>query len=216
MEEPGKTLGVVLFPGFELLDVFGPLEMLGYVPNLTIRILAETAGPVASTQGPAAVAEGDLAGAPAFEILFVPGGLGTRKLVEDEGFLHWVAERSRAAELVMSVCTGSGLLARAGVLDGKRATSNKRAFAWASEQGPRVHWVKEARWVWDGKFVTSSGVAAGMDMTLAVIESLSGSDFATALAERVEYEWQRDPTRDPFARIHRLVGPVGDEGNASE
>lgn len=206
MAEPGKALGVVLFPGFELLDVFGPLEMLGYVPGLTVRVLAETAGPVPSTQGPAAVAEYDFSSAPAVDVLFVPGGLGTRKLVQDEDFLRWIAERSRAAELVMSVCTGSGLLARAGVLDGKRATSNKRAFAWASAQGPRVRWVREARWVWDGKFVTSSGVAAGIDMALAVIEHLAGGDFATSLAEQVEYEWQRDPDRDPFARIHGLVG----------
>lgn len=206
MAAPQKTLGVVLFPGFELLDVFGPLEMFGYVPNLTVLMLASAAGPVASNQGPAAVATCAIDDAPPLDILFVPGGLGTRKLVDDGDFLRTLRGRSDAAELVLSVCTGSGLLARAGILDGRRATSNKRAFAWASEQGPRVDWVKEARWVWDDKFVTSSGVAAGIDMALAVVQHLAGKDFATKLADQVEYEWHRDPNRDPFARIHGLVG----------
>ena len=138
-------------------------------------------------------------------MLLVPGGIGTRALVEDTGFLAGISAHAAHAELVMSVCTGSGLLARAGILDGRRATSNKAAFAWATEQGPKVEWVKEARWVWDGKFVSSSGVAAGIDMSLAVIAHLAGDEFAQNLADRTEYEWHRDAAWDPFARIHGLV-----------
>lgn len=205
MSSSRKTLGVLLFPGFELLDVFGPLEMFGYVPDLSITTVAEAAGPIASTQGPSAVADRSLEDAPALDFVMVPGGLGTRKLVESPRLLEWLAERAARAELVLSVCTGSGLLARAGVLDGHRATSNKRAFAWVVEQGPRVDWVKEARWVRDGKFATSSGVAAGIDMTLALIAEHRGHDFAATLAAQTEYEWQEDPARDPFARIHGLV-----------
>lgn len=204
---PAKTLGVVLFPVFELLDVFGPLEMFGNTPDIDIRLLAPQAGPVRSAQGPQAFAEFSLEEASHLDILLVPGGFGTRALVEDEEFLAWIAGRAQTAELVLSVCTGAGLLARAGVLDGRRATSNKRAFEWVSSQGPNVEWVKEARWVRDGKFVTSSGVAAGIDMSLAVIERLTSTEFADRLARRTEYEWQRDSTRDPFARIHGLVGP---------
>ena len=183
--------------------------MLGYVPNLEITLLAAQPGPVPSTQGPAAVAEHALDGATACDLLLVPGGIGTRTLVEDDALLASLATRSAAAELVMSVCTGAGLLARAGVLDGRRATSNKAAFAWVVDQGPHVEWQKEARWVWDGKFVTSSGVAAGIDMSLAVVEHLAGGEFAETLANRTEYEWQRDPGRDPFARIHGLVPDSG-------
>lgn len=198
---------MVLFERFELLDVFGPLEMLGYVPGLQITLLAEARGPVSSTPGPAAVAEHALAEAPPLDMLLVPGGIGTRKLVENDDFLAWLRERSTRAELVLSVCTGSALLARAGLLDGVRATSNKLAFAWVTEQGPKVLWQKEARWVWDDKYVTSSGVAAGIDMSLAVVEHLGGAELAETIAHRTEYEWQRDPHRDPFARIHGLVDP---------
>ena len=73
-----------------------------------------------------------------------------------------------------SVCTGAGLLARAGILDGRRATSNKRSLDWVISQGPKVEWVPQARWVEDGKFATSSGVSAGIDMALAIIASICG------------------------------------------
>ena len=205
MSTPSTTLGVLLFPKFELLDVYGPLEMFGYVPGLTIQMIAREAGPVASTQGPRTVAETSMQAATDLDLLLVPGGIGTRSLVEDEETLAWLRDRSAAAELVASVCTGSGLLARAGVLDGRRATSNKRAFGWVVDQGPRVQWVKEARWVRDGKFATSSGVAAGTDMALALIAEREGEGFAQTLADQTEYAWQTDPDRDPFARIHGLV-----------
>lgn len=210
MPAPTKSLGVVLFPRFELLDVFGPLEMLGYVPGLEIVMLADEAGAVRSTQGPAAMAEHRLVDGPPTDLLLVPGGLGTRPLVDDAAFLDRLRERAERAELVLSVCTGSGLLARAGLLDGRRATSNKRAFAWASAQGSAVTWVKEARWVWDDKFVTSSGVAAGIDMALAVVDRLAGTEFARSLADQTEYAWQSDASRDPFARIHGLLADDSD------
>ena len=105
----------------------------------------------------------------------------------------------------MSVCTGAALLARAGVLDERQATSNKAAFSWVVGQGPRVRWVKQARWVEDGKFWTSSGVSAGIDMALAVIAKLFGEKTGDELALATEYEWHRDAAWDPFARAHGLV-----------
>lgn len=143
--------------------------------------------------------------APPCDIILVPGGIGTRGLVEDPAFLGWLRDWSSSAGYVASVCTGSGLLAAAGLLDGFRATSNKRAFAWASAQGAAVDWVPEARWVEDRNRWTSSGVAAGMDMALALIAHLCGEDLAVESADAVEYEWHRDPTRDPFAAKNGLV-----------
>ncbi len=200
-----RTLGVVLFPEFELLDVFGPLEMFGALYGMVqIVMLAEKRGEVASAQGPRAVAEQDWRAAPALDLLLVPGGIGTRNVVENAALLDFLRERAAAAEVVMSVCTGAALLAAAGLLDGRRATTNKRVFAWVAAQGPNVHWVEQARWVEDGKFVTSSGVTAGMDMALAVIARLFGADVAEQVALGTEYEWHRDPSWDPFARIHGL------------
>ena len=203
MSENVRTLGALLFDQFELLDVFGPLEMFGYVPDLILHLISERAGAVHSTQGPSAVAEFSLTEAPPLDVLLVPGGVGTRAGVRNPSLLAWIAERSAEADCVMSVCTGSALLARAGVLDGHRATSNKVAFEWVREQGPRVEWVETARWVQDGRFVTSSGVAAGIDMSLAVIEQWAGPEFAARLAHQVEYVWQKDPDLDPFSRAHR-------------
>jgi transcriptional regulator GlxA family with amidase domain len=191
----------VLFKGFELLDVFGPLEAFGNLPDeFRVVTVAATAGPVASFQRTRAVADASFADAPPLDLLLVPGGLGTRREVDNPILLDWLRARAATAEIVTSVCTGAALLARAGLLDGRRATSNKRAFAWVAAQGPRVEWVPVARWVDDGKFVTSSGVSAGIDMALHVIARLLGEEVARTMAVRMEYTWHRDADDDPFAR----------------
>jgi transcriptional regulator GlxA family with amidase domain len=113
--------------------------------------------------------------------------------------------RAQEARFVASVCTGSALLAKAGLLDGKRATSTKLAFAWVVKQGPRVKWIRKARWVQDGNVFTSSGVSAGMDMALGVIQHIFGLDTALGVARRAEYIWNEDKSFDPFARAAAKV-----------
>jgi transcriptional regulator GlxA family with amidase domain len=201
-----KRLGVVLFPGFELLDVFGPVEMFGNLHGIVeVLMVAEKAGPVRSAQGPSAMADSGFAQCPPLDMILIPGGIGTRDGIDDPILMTFLGERAAAAEIVMTVCTGTALLARTGLLDGKRATTNKRVFGWVSEQGPKVEWIKQARWVEDGKFATSSGVSAGMDMALAVIARIAGQEMADTLAVGTEYDWHRDSTWDPFAKIHGLV-----------
>ena len=204
-----KTIGAVLFEGFELLDVFGPLEAWGIYAEIagacTIVTAAEKAGMVKSAQGPRAMADYALADCPRIDVLLVPGGIGTRREANNAALQEWLRRRAAEAEIVTSVCTGAALLARAGLLDGRRATSNKFVFKWVMEQGPAVDWIKHARWVEDGKFATSSGVTAGIDMTLALIARLAGAETAERIAILMEYEWHRDPSRDPFAKIHGLV-----------
>jgi len=199
-----KTIGIVLFEGFELLDVFGPAEAYG-IHDLggAFRILmaAPEAGPIASAQGPAAIAEYGFADCPRLDLILVPGGIGTRREVENQALLSWLRTRAQAAERVTSVCTGAALLARAGLLDGRRATSNKRALDWVMTQGPKVQWIGQARWVEDGKFATSSGVSAGIDMALAIIAQTCGVEIAEKAAVVMEYEWHRDAAWDPFAKI---------------
>ncbi len=203
-----QTIAAILFPGFELLDVFGPLEafgMLAETGQCKILTVAESAGAVASRQGPRALADFGFDDCPPLDVFLVPGGMGTRKEISNGRMLGWLRERAQTAALVTSVCTGAALLARAGLLDGRSATTNKFSFKWVVEQGPRVNWVKQARWVEDGKFLTSSGVSAGIDMTLAIIAKLWDLETAQRIATRMEYKWHRDAGWDPFAKIHGLV-----------
>ncbi len=202
MKAPAHSLkiGAVLFPGFELLDVYGPLELLGVLrERVSIVMLAERAGEVASNHGPRGVADLALAEAKELDILLVPGGHGTRREVENASFLDLLRTQASEARYVASVCTGSALLAKAGILDGKRATSNKLAFDWAVSQGPNVNWIRRARWVEDGKFFTSSGVSAGMDMTLGLIQLLFDRETSLRIARWTEYTWHDDKDVDPFA-----------------
>ena len=199
-------LGAILFDGFELLDLYGPLEFFGLLPDrLEVITVGERVGAIQSSQRPSGLAEVSLYGEGAYDILLVPGGIGTRRLVNDERFLQGLAEKAKAASFIASVCTGSALLARAGLLEGHRATSNKKAFAWVQSQGPNVEWVPEARWVEDGPCFTSSGVAAGMDMSLGLISRLFDRETAVQVAGWAEYEWHEDATWDPFAKLNGLT-----------
>jgi len=202
-----QTIGVVLFEDFELLDVFGPLEMFGLAADhFEIRLISEHGGVVASRQGPKSVCDDSFESAPAIDVLLVPGGIGTRREIDNPVLLDWLQQRAQQAELVTSVCTGSALLAKAGVLDGVRATSNKLAFAWAASKSAKVQWQQQARWVEDGKFFNSSGVSAGIDMALAVIAKLVSHQAAEQAANVAEYVWHREADWDPFAELHGLVG----------
>ncbi|MBU4188682.1 MAG: DJ-1/PfpI family protein [Actinobacteria bacterium] len=195
-----RTVAVVLFDGFELLDVFGPLELFGrFSREFSVTLLGPKTGAVRSFQGAEVIATSSYADAEVPQIVMVPGGLGTRALVTDQDFLRWLQRWASGAEIVTSVCTGSALLAAAGLLDGYRATSNKRAFDWAATHGGSVEWVAAARWVHDRDRWTSSGVAAGMDMTAALLGHLIGSERAQQAADEIELELHTDPDWDPFA-----------------
>jgi transcriptional regulator GlxA family with amidase domain len=200
------SVGVVLFDGFELLDVFGPLEMFGLLPDqFELYLIAESGDIVASNQGPRSIVDFGFDSSPQFNILLVPGGSGTRREVDNAVLLEWLRSQAENARYVTSVCTGSALLARAGLLDGRRATTNKAAFDWVASQSDQVDWQKQARWIKDGPFFTSSGVSAGMDMSLALIAEITDLDTATQVAIWSEYEWHQNPDWDPFAAIHGLV-----------
>lgn len=201
-----RSIGALIFPGFELLDVFGPMEMFGLLEKkFSLNFVAENVGPIPSNQGLSAHAEKTIDQSSNFDILFVPGGAGTRREVSNQRLLDWVSEASENAEYTLSVCTGSAILAKAGVLDGRRATTNKAAFSWVMEQGPNVEWVRQARWVEDGPFITSSGVSAGMDMTLGAIAAMHDMETAEKVAKWCEYSWHKDRKWDPFAEIHGLI-----------
>src|SRR5258705_7263252 len=166
-----QRVAVVLFDGFTVLDMYGPVQAFGACritrPDgppfrfFEVFTIAEHRGPIKSGEGPSTHADYAFAEAPPYDILLVPGGFGTREAVKNDTFLGRLRAASEKAAVTATVCTGSALLARTGLMDGRPATSNKIAWAWVVPQGPKGPWKRKARWVDDGNLITSSGVSAG-------------------------------------------------------
>ncbi|KAL2757515.1 hypothetical protein ACRALDRAFT_2099926 [Sodiomyces alcalophilus JCM 7366] len=208
------SFGMVLFPAFQALDVFGPLDILNLFSlsqHMNLYLIAPTLDPVStapvsmnpmnSSFSESVVPTHTFADPPPdLDVLFVPGGIGTRapepRLAEVIGYIRDVYP---SLEYLISICTGAGLVARAGVLDGRNATTNKRAWAETVAHGPATNWIARARWVVDGNVWTSSGVSAGIDATLAWVGAVFGEEYAETLAIGIEHERVTDPSSDPFA-----------------
>jgi transcriptional regulator GlxA family with amidase domain len=191
------NINCLLYDEFESLDLFGPVEVFGGIEEYDIKYFSLEGGPITSSQHTRILT--DRASTMDGGILLIPGGQGTWKLVEDDDFIAALKSIVEKSTWCLTVCTGSGLLAKTGLLDNRRATSNKMAFEWAKSTGARVHWVYRARWVVDEKYYTASGVSAGIDMSLGFVADRFGKDAALLRAEHIEYEWQEDKDTDPFA-----------------
>lgn len=195
-----RTISIILFPGFELLDVFGPVELFAFVEDYSLEFLSSDGAPVKSSQGVEIIATGsfmNLQENP--DILMVPGGQGTRTLCKNIEFLMWLRDAGRESQIIMSVCTGAALLAAAGLLDGYRATTNKRAYKWVTSHSSQVNWIRHARWIQDGNRWSSSGIAAGIYMAAAFIRHEYGEKFLASITQRMEIEVSKDHSYDPFA-----------------
>ncbi|KAF2026309.1 class I glutamine amidotransferase-like protein [Setomelanomma holmii] len=233
--------GVILFPGFQALDVFGPLDvfnslsMLYHFP-IKLTMLARTLDAVETSHQRAGnkmfshpetdcsqsmqinrtfeeqlkiqetVAHGE-DGKGVVDVLIVPGGVGTRNDMSVE--IDFVKRMYPSVKAVLSVCTGATILARAGILDRRRATTNKRAWEWATSTGPNVNWIGEARWVVDGNITTGSGISAGIDATYAFVADNYGEDIAQELSDSAEYVRWTDADHDPFAKRWNVWGRRG-------
>lgn len=198
-------LGTLFYNDFELLDAYGPLEMFGALGDkIELVTIAEQMGPVRSSVGPKTVADYDFTNAPDLDLILIPGGIGTIPELKNDAMLNFLQQRCPLSQVTMSVCTGSALLAKAGLLDNLPATSNKMFFELARSQGEAVDWQESARWVDAGKYVTSSGVSAGTDMALSVIERIWGAELAEMVMNYTEYQWHKDADQDPFAALLNL------------
>ncbi|KAF8455789.1 class I glutamine amidotransferase-like protein [Kalaharituber pfeilii] len=204
--------GVLLFPGFEILDVAGPLSALNLIvrgptpkPGSELITISHKPGLVSTnTSVPfyeTFVATHSIYSSKAKEldVLLVPGGPGTRTL--DPEYVEYIRNVYPCLQYLLVVCTGAGTVAKTGILDGRKATGNKAAWQWIIAQGPNVDWVRQARWVVDGNIWTTSGVAAGIDGTLAWIREVYGEDQAVWTANMMEYERHANASWDPFSDI---------------
>jgi putative intracellular protease/amidase len=193
------NVGVLLFEDFETLDVYGPVEILGRLTDMyNIQFYSLTGGLVNNKHGVSAQTKKLEAIINGTGIFLIPGGYGTRVEINNTALIDLIKKISLQSEYVFTVCTGTSLLAKTGLLDGRKATSNKRAFDWVMTTGEKVNWIREARWVVDGKYYTSSGVSAGMDMTLGFLNDIHGNAFAKDVANQIEYSWQQDKDHDDF------------------
>ncbi len=212
---PSK-FGVLLYPGFEPLDVFGPIEalqMLSREVKLDIAWIGPTLDPVSTvpkdipmnttgSQVATLVVPTHTYDNPPkdLEVLLVPGGIGTTGEAHAlAGPVSFIKNIYPKLAYLITICTGAELAARSGVLDGKRATANKDTWKTTTALRPQVNWVRLARYVVDGNCWTSGGVSAGIDATLAWIAHIYGEEVARKGANFMEYEWRDDRNWDPFA-----------------
>lgn len=193
-------INIFLFDDFETLDVFGPVEIFGKTKEFELDYFSVNGGFIKSAQGTKILTkdyrEIDILSK---NVLLIPGGMGTRTLINDENIIKIIKQLSSKSTFTLTVCTGSALLAKTGLLDNKIATSNKKAWEWVISVNQNVKWQKNARWCDDGKFYTSSGVSAGIDMSLGFISDILGYEKAKMIANMIEYIWNEDKQNDPFA-----------------
>ena len=181
-------IAIPLYDRFTALDAVGPYQVLSALPGARVRFVAPEAGPVETDNRMLTlVAEASLEDVPRPDVLLVPGGIGTRALLEDERWLGWVRSAHESSEWTTSVCTGSLLLAAAGVLDGFEATTHWTERDTLESLGARF---TPRRVVEQGKVVTAAGVSSGIDMALVLAERMAGTDVAQAIQLAIEYDPQ--------------------------
>jgi transcriptional regulator GlxA family with amidase domain len=201
-----RQVGILLFENIEVLDFCGPFEVFSVtrlneekrrdeLSPFNVVLVAETKGPVVTTGGMKVLPDYDLDDCPRLDVLVVPGGWGTRKEMNNERLLAWIAERSRQVETLTSVCTGALLLGKAGLLDGKRATTHWGSLDWMQELFPKAIVERRLHFVEDGTLFTSAGISAGIDMALKVVARYFGEAIARATARHMEYPFPESNAR---------------------
>jgi putative intracellular protease/amidase len=181
-------IAIPIFDRFTALDAVGPYEVLSRLPGARVRFVAQEPGPKQTENGMLSLtAEAGLDEVPNPEVLVVPGGFGTRPLMEDEAMLDWIRGVHETSQWTTSVCTGSLLLAAAGLLDGLEATSHWGALEVLAQYGAKP---TQRRVVEQGKIITAAGVSSGIDMALTLAARIAGDEIAQAIQLGIEYDPQ--------------------------
>lgn len=199
--ERQRTVGILIFDDVEVLDFCGPFEVFsvaewpgqpdGAPGPFRALLIAEQPGVVRTTGGMLVQPHHTVADHPPLDLLVVPGGFGTRKEQRNPVLLEWIGRQVESAEVVTSVCTGAFLLAGAGLLTGRPATTHWGSIERMQADFPDVRVVADRRIVDEGRVVTSAGISAGIDMALHIVERLEGLEVARWTARLMEYDWRR-------------------------
>ncbi len=192
-----RNLAILLFDDAEVLDFCGPFEVFSVASRQTdplafnVFTVAEKMDAITARNGLSVNPDHSLADCPKPDVFLVPGGMGTRKEINNGPLIEWIKRTADGAELVLSVCTGALLLGKAGLLDGLDATTHHVAFDRLREIVPTATVYENRRFVDNGKVITSAGIAAGIDMSLHVVGRLFGADAAAETARHMEYPWKQ-------------------------
>jgi transcriptional regulator GlxA family with amidase domain len=188
-----RNLAILIFEDVEVLDFCGPFEVFSVanrftdLPAFHVFTVAEKPGPVLTRGGLSVNPHHRLADCPRPDLLLVPGGQGTRKEMHNPTLIDWIKARSQEAELILSVCTGALLLAKARLLDGLEATTHHGAIELLRQVAPRTTLHADRRFVDNGRVICSAGIAARIDMSLHVVARLLGREVAEKTARQMEY-----------------------------
>jgi len=204
---PLRNVAILIFDEVEVLDFCGPFEVFSITGRrnnsnpFNVYTVAEKMQPILARNQLSVNPSYTIQDCPRPDILVVPGGLGTRKEMHNPVLIDWIRSSSQKAELILSVCTGALLLAKAGLLEGLAATTHHGAIELLKKVAPHTAIHPNKRIVDNGRIIVSGGISAGIDMSLHVVAKLLGKDQALDTAQYMEYDWKADPDR--ILRIER-------------
>lgn len=187
---PIKTVGILVYDGFTTLDAMGPYQVLSEMMGVNVFFVARTKGIVRNMAGMKMQVDVDINDVDSLDVLVIPGGLqGTYKLTGDSTLLAWIRKIDKTSTYTTSVCTGAWILGATGLLKGKNATTHWYGKEMLdTDYGAKVNRKKTERWVRDGKYWTSAGVMAGMDMSLAIVKEIMGEKYTKLSMLDLEYD----------------------------
>ena len=202
------NVGIFIFDDIEVLDLGGPFEVFSVATRVKARLdpaspppfnvftIGETTAPIHARGGLVTTPAFSFADHPTIDLLLIPGGIVSAEL-KKENVIHWITTTSAKAKLTASVCTGSFLLAQAGLLDGKRATTHWSDIEEMKSLFPKVTVEDQVRFIDQGPIITSAGISAGIDMSLHLVSRLDSESLATATARQMDYRWISESNDTP-------------------
>jgi putative intracellular protease/amidase len=203
---PHRQVAILIFPGVQIIDFTGPYEVFGQAGYDTFTV-AEKPGPLTTSMGLAVAPRHAFSTSPAPDVLVIPGG-DVGSVLESAQALAWVKETAGKTPIVLSVCNGAFILAKAGLLDGLEATTFAGLIDELEKMAPRTRVVRDKRFVDNGKVITSAGLSSGIDGALHVVERLDGKGTAQAVATGLEYNWDPQSKYVRAALADRYLRPA--------
>ncbi|MGE5397767.1 MAG: DJ-1/PfpI family protein [Chitinophagales bacterium] len=190
-----RMVGIMLYNDVEVLDFAGPFEVFsiaepqgGEAPPFKVVTISETGSLVSARNGLKIQPDYGIADAPGLDILIIPGGPGFYEIeTRNQRVIDWIADQAGKLDMVASVCTGAFLLAKAGLLKGRKATTHWAHLERLASQYPDITVLRDIKFVDEGSIITSAGVSAGIDMSLYLVSKLVGEQAAINTARRMEY-----------------------------